>query len=284
MSDKKNIIKAFAKVNIGLNVLDQRGDGYHNIETIFAPINLYDTLQFFDSDEISIETNWKHLPVDEHNLCYKAAKILKEKYAPDKGVHIDVTKKIPIGAGLGGGSSDAAHVLNELNKLWKLDLPDDELFKTALSLGSDVPYFLKGGVAYALGRGEELTYLDLQFPYYVIIVYPNLCISTKWAYEKYQEKEASKLFGYDKFLQLAINEPDIFREKFTNDFEKIVFTRYAGLISIKNVLYEKGALFASLSGTGSALFGFYLHEKTALRAYDTFSSRFQTFISYPDFN
>jgi len=277
-------MKAYAKINVGLNILDKRDDGYHNIETIFVPVNIYDDLEFFDSDKISVETNWKYLPEDEHNLCYKAAKILQEKYAPDKAIHIKVTKKIPVGAGLGGGSSDAAVVLNELNKMWELNLSYDELFKIALSLGSDVPYFLKQGIAYALGRGEELTYIDLKLPYHVIVVYPNVSISTKWAYETYQEKEHSKLVEYNKFLQSAIHEPDLFREKFINDFEIIVFTKYAGLISIKNVLYEKGALFASLSGTGSTLFGFYLHEKTALRAYDAFSSRFKTFISYPYFN
>ena len=209
---------------------------------------------------------------------------MKEKYSFDEGVHIKLIKKIPIGAGLGGGSSDAAIALNELNRMWKLNLSYDELFTIALSLGSDVPYFLKEGSAYALGRGEELTYIDVKLPYYIVVVYPNLSISTKWAYEKYREKDETKLVEYNRFLQLAIEEPSLFREKFKNDFEEIVFKRYAGLISIKNVLYEKNALFASLSGSGSSLFGFYLYEKDALRAYDAFSSRFKTFISYPDFN
>jgi 4-diphosphocytidyl-2-C-methyl-D-erythritol kinase len=275
-------MKAFGKVNIGLNILDKREDGYHNIETIFAPIDICDSIDLFESDEIVIETNLDYLPTDERNICYKAAKILRDKYQPDEGVHIKLIKKIPIGAGLGGGSSDAAAVLNELNKMWKLNLLYDELFKIALSLGSDVPYFLKEGMAYALGRGEELTYIGLKLPYYIVVVYPNLSVSTKWAYEKYKEKENSKLVEYNKLIQLAIKEPAIFREKFINDFEEIVFKRYAGLISIKNVLYEKNALFASLSGSGSALFGFYLNEKDALRAHDAFSSRFKTFISYPD--
>jgi len=277
-------MKAYGKINVGLNILNKRDDGYHNIETIFAPVDIYDDIELFDSDKISVETNWKYIPEDEHNLCYKAAQILKEKYAPDKAVHIKVEKKIPVGAGLGGGSSDAAVVLTELNKMWELNLSYGELCREALSLGSDVPYFLKQGIAYALGRGNELTYINLQLPYYIVVVYPNVSISTKWAYKVYKEKKHNRLVEYNKILQSAINEPDLFREKFINDFEIIVFTKYAGLISIKNVLYEKGALFASLSGTGSTLFGFYLHEKTALRAYDAFSSRFKTFISYPYFN
>jgi 4-diphosphocytidyl-2-C-methyl-D-erythritol kinase len=277
-------MKAFGKINIGLNILGKRDDGYHNIETIFTPIDVCDSIDLFESNEIVIETNLDYLPTDENNICYKVAKMLREKYLHDEGVHIKLIKKIPIGAGLGGGSSDAAVVLNELNKMWNLNLSYNELFKIALSLGSDVPYFLKEGMAYALGRGEELTYIDLKLPYYIVVVYPNLSVSTKWAYEKYKEKENSKLVEYNKLIQLAIKEPAIFREKFINDFEEIVFKRYAGLISIKNVLYEKNALFASLSGSGSALFGFYLYEKDALRANDAFSSRFKTFTSYPDFN
>lgn len=274
-------MKAFGKINIGLNILDKRDDGYHNIETIFLPVDICDSIEFFDSDEITIETNLEYLPTDKNNICYKAANILKEKYAVDEAVYIKLIKKIPVGAGLGGGSSDAALVLNELNKRWKLNLSYNELFEIAFSLGSDVPYFLKEGIAYALGRGEQLTYIDLNFPYYVVIVYPNLSVSTKWAYEKYTVKEKGKLIEYNKIIQSAIEEPSIFREKFINDFESIVFKRYAGLISIKNVLYEKNALFASLSGSGSSLFGFYMYEKDAIRAYDAFSSRFKTFISCP---
>jgi 4-diphosphocytidyl-2-C-methyl-D-erythritol kinase len=277
-------MKAYGKINVGLNILDKREDGYHNIETIFVPIGIHDSLEFLESDEISIETNWKHIPTDEKNICYQAAKILKEKYAPNATVYIKLTKKIPVGAGLGGGSSDAAVVLNKLNRMWKLNLSYDELFKIALSLGSDVPYFLKQGIAYALGRGEDLTYIDLKLPYYVVVVYPNLAVSTKWAYEKYTEKEESKLIEYNTLIKLAIKEPYMFQEKFVNDFEEIVFKKHTELINIKNVLYEKRAIFASLSGSGSSLFGFYLSKKDALGAYHAFLNRYKTFISYPDFN
>jgi 4-diphosphocytidyl-2-C-methyl-D-erythritol kinase len=276
-------MKSFAKINIGLNILDRRSDGYHNIETIFAPINVYDEIEFSEYDEILIETNLDWLPVDEKNICFKAAKTLRDIYAPGKGVRIKLTKKIPVGAGLGGGSSDGASVLRELNSLWNLNLSYSELCDIALSLGSDVPYFLKNGVAYAKGRGELLTYLDLNLSYYIVIVYPNLSVSTKWAYEKYIEKENIIESEYDKLITAALKDTKLFRDKFKNDFEEIVFKKYAGLISIKNVLYEKGAVYASLSGSGSSLFGLYTEEKDANRAYDTFISRFKTFLSNPNF-
>jgi 4-diphosphocytidyl-2-C-methyl-D-erythritol kinase len=276
-------MKSYAKINIGLNILYKRPDGYHNIETIFTPINIYDEIEFSECDEILIESSLDWLPTDEKNICYKAAKILRDKYAPGKGVRIKLTKKIPVGAGLGGGSSDGAAVLKELNSLWNLNLSYSDLCSIALSLGSDVPYFLKNGIAYAKGRGEILTYLDVELPYYVVIVYPNLSVSTKWAYEKYIEKENITESGYDKLIVTAIKDTRVFREKFKNDFEEIVFKRYAGLISIKNVLYEKGAVYASLSGSGSSLFGLYSEEKNARRAYDAFNSRFKTFLSNPNF-
>jgi 4-diphosphocytidyl-2-C-methyl-D-erythritol kinase len=276
-------MKSFAKINIGLNILDKRPDGYHNIETVFAPINIYDEIEFSECDEILIETNIEWLPTDEKNICFKAAKTLRDIYAPGKGVRIKLTKKIPVGAGLGGGSSDGATVLKELNSLWNLNLSHSELCSIALSLGSDVPYFLKNGVAYAKGRGELLTYLDLNLSYYIVIVYPNLSVSTKWAYEKYIEKENIVESGYDKLFSAALKDTKLFRDKFKNDFEEIVFKRYAGLISIKNVLYEKGAVYASLSGSGSSLFGLYAEEKDARRAYEAFISRFKTFFSNSDF-
>jgi 4-diphosphocytidyl-2-C-methyl-D-erythritol kinase len=276
-------MKSFAKINLGLNILDKRNDGYHNIETVFAPISIHDEIEFFEDSEINVESNLEWLPTDEKNICFKAAKKLRDAFAPGKGVKIKITKNIPVGAGLGGGSSDGAATLNALNSLWALNLPNSVLCDIALGIGSDIPYFLKQGVAYALGRGEVLTYLDIQLPYYIVVVYPNLSVSTKWAYEKYQEKIIIVKSGYDKLLTAAMNDKTLFRENFRNDFEEIVFKRYAGLISIKNVLYEKGAFFASLSGSGSSLFGLYETKPDAERAYNAFTSRFKTFISEPDF-
>ncbi len=276
-------MKSFAKINIGLNILDKRTDGYHNIETIFVPVSICDEIEFIDSDKIEIESNLDWLPVDEKNICFKAVKILKEAYAPDKGVKIKISKRIPIGAGLGGGSSDGATVLKTLNALWNLNLTYEELFAAALKLGSDVPYFLKDGIAYAMGRGEILSYLDATLPYYIVIVYPNLSVSTKWAYEKYIEKENTMPSGYDKLLGEAIKNNSVFRDKFKNDFEEIVFKRYPGLTSIKNILYENNAVYASLSGSGSSIFGLYENQTDARKAYDVVQNQYRAFISEPDF-
>lgn len=276
-------MKSFAKINLGLNILNKRQDGYHNIETIFIPIDIFDTLEIFESESIEIESNIEWLSTKENNICYKVVKLLQEKFKIEKGVRIKLHKQIPIGAGLGGGSSDAATLLKMLNSYYNLNLSKNELKEIALTFGSDVPYFIETGIAYALGRGEELTYISTDFPFYIVIVFPNISVSTKWAYEMFIEKKESLKYEYNKLLIEAINNKSLFRKFFKNDFEDIVFKRYAGLISIKNVLYEKNAFYASLSGSGSSLFGLYESKNDALRAYDTFKSRFKVFISEPFF-
>ncbi len=276
-------MKAFAKINLGLNILNKRDDGYHNIETLFCKIGIYDEIEFSDSSDIKIESNFDWLPADESNICHKAAKLLQNECKIETGIKIKITKNIPVGAGLGGGSSDGALVLKYLNKKWNLNLSEEKLAELALKVGSDVPFFLKEGLAYATGRGEELNYISGHLPYFVVVVYPNLSVSTKWAYEQYVEKINPQKINYDKLFPEALNDRSLFRANFRNDFEEIVFKRYPGLISIKNVFYEKNAFYASLSGSGSALFGLFTDEMDAKRAYNAFISRFKTFICQPDF-
>jgi 4-diphosphocytidyl-2-C-methyl-D-erythritol kinase len=277
-------MKSYAKVNIGLNILNKRNDGYHNIETIFIPIDLYDEITIEDGfNDIIIETNNPAVPTDERNTCHKAVKLL-ENYAKTKfQLTIGIEKKIPIGAGLGGGSSNAAKVLDEIVKLKTININKEDLLNIALKVGSDVPYFLNAGVASAKGRGEILVYLDITIPYWIVIVYPSLSISTKWAYDNIGEKKDPKEKNFKDILLNNINKPDKLKELLTNDFEPIVFKRYPGLISIKNVLYEKGAVYASLSGSGSSLFGLYDSKAAADRAYNAFANKFKVFITEPDF-
>jgi len=275
-------MKSYAKINIGLNILNKRDDGYHNIETIFIPIDVHDTIEVSSSDSIIIESNIDWISNND-NICYKVAKYLFEKHDIKRGVRIFINKHIPIGAGLGGGSSNAATLLKILNFLYNLNLTLENQKEIALLFGSDVPFFLKNGIAYALGRGEELSYLNIEFPFYVVVVYPNISVSTKWAYENFKEKEEPKKIGYASLFSEAIKNKQLFKDIFKNDFEDIVFRRYAGLISIKNVLYEKNAFFASLSGSGSSLFGLYESKQDALRAFEAFKSRFKVFISEPNF-
>ncbi len=159
-------VKAFAKINLGLLITGKRQDGYHTLETIFAPINWYDTIEFTDSDVISMSCSNIDLPVDDNNLCIKAARSLQQLAGISNGVAMKLHKQVPFGAGLGGGSSDAATVLRVLNELWQLNASPAELHALAVKLGADVPYFLAiKGLAYATGIGDELDDLGLTLPY-----------------------------------------------------------------------------------------------------------------------
>ena len=153
-------LHAFAKINLGLLVLGKRTDGYHNIETIFTEIAWHDVVELIPSSGISMECTLPALPADASNLCIKAASLLRQWTNHDQGVHIRLVKNIPIGSGLGGGSSDAAAVLVGLNEFWELGLPTNELERLAATLGSDVPFFVRGGTALATGRGELLEHRD----------------------------------------------------------------------------------------------------------------------------
>jgi 4-diphosphocytidyl-2-C-methyl-D-erythritol kinase len=277
-------MKSYAKINIGLNILNKREDGYHNLETIFAPVDISDEILINDeSRHIEIVTKSKHIPSDDRNICYKSAKKLLDFAGIRKGVIIEIRKKIPVGAGLGGGSSNAAAVLNELIKYFDIKISKEDLSRIALDLGSDVPYFLGEGLAYALGRGEILDYFDIEIPYWILSIFPSVSVSTKWAYEAYKEKDNPILLNLKEYLVENIQKPEKLRSGLINDFEEIVFKRYAGLMNIKNELYEKGAVYASLSGSGSSLYGFFDSFENIENAFNLFISRYKTFITNPGF-
>ncbi len=236
-------IKAPAKFNLGLKILGKRSDGFHELDTVFARINFYDELEFTlrQDGKITVEVVGEEIPLRE-NLVYKTAKLLKKFSSKSAGISIKLTKKIPSGAGLGGGSSDAAATLKALNKLWDLKLKPTELAELALTLGSDVPFFLRSGVQRGQGRGEVLTKYKLpkDFPQHVVLIVPKIRVSTAWAY---QNLELST-----KISKFRIEE---------NDFEKVVFKKYPELEKIKQALRRVEAEYASLSGSGSAMFGLF---------------------------
>ncbi|MBI4811284.1 MAG: 4-(cytidine 5'-diphospho)-2-C-methyl-D-erythritol kinase [Ignavibacteriales bacterium] len=188
-------LKAYAKINLGLRILRKRDDGYHDIDTVFHRVDLYDEIYLEPSSTIKVFSNESNLPTDEGNLCIRAAQLLREYSGIEKGVNISLTKNIPIGAGLGGGSSDAAATLIGLTKFWEVDVSQIDLYKLALQLGSDVPYFLKFGTAHATGRGEILDYFDINIPHWIVIVYPNIHISTAWAYQEIHNSQFSPAAG-----------------------------------------------------------------------------------------
>jgi 4-diphosphocytidyl-2-C-methyl-D-erythritol kinase len=277
-------LRAFAKINIGLHVVGKRPDGYHDIETIFHQINLGDELEMLQSDEGDVFTSdLPELGSDNSNLCLRAVHVLRDLTGVHTGVEINLKKRIPIAAGLGGGSADAAAVLKGLKKLWTLDITDEELKTVSATLGSDVPFFLTGGTAYATGRGERLEPLDVKIPYWILVVTPPVRISTTWAYTNLKIARDAHRVHLPDLLRTSIGHPDLLREKLCNEFEPIVFGAHPEARQIKESLLKAGAEVALMSGSGSSIFGFFSDQKLAEKVAENLSSRNHTSITQPLF-
>lgn len=277
-------IKAYAKINLGLRILQKRTDGFHDIETVFHRINLFDELDFLHSDAISMECDDPDILVDSSNLCIRAAILLKTRIGITRGVHIKLKKNIPVGAGLGGGSSDAAAVLLHLPKFWGFDINKSVLNELALNLGSDVPYFLEDGSAYATGRGEKLVYFKLDFPYWVLMVYPGIHVSTAWAYQSIKLITSRNERDLKALWQEYIHSPNKLNEYIKNDFESCVFEKYQQIKKLKISLYESGANFVQMSGSGSSVYAFFKEENTAISSELLLSKEYKTFLTEPNFH
>jgi len=245
-------INAFAKINIGLTILNKREDGYHNIETTLSTISLSDKI-LIERIEKGIELVSPGLKVPkEDNLCYKAAQLFLKTYDIDEGIKITLQKNIPVGGGLGGGSADAAGVLKGMCEVFNLNIPDEELMKLSRELGCDVPFFIKGGAAIARGVGDELKFFKLP-KMNLIIYYPGYPVSTKWAYEEYDKSVLTSGIDVDNIL-LEKKKRVRTGLNLINDFEKIVFKAHPDLQDIKANLLSSGAYMVSLSGSGSCLY------------------------------
>lgn len=248
-------LKAPAKINIGLKILDRKDDGYHGIETTFATINLADLLTMeVSGSDIVLEANTPDIRAED-NLCFRAASLFRQRYGIADGVKIRLVKNVPIGAGLGGGSSDAAATLKGMARLFEMNIEERELMELAAELGADVPFFIRGGAAYARGRGDQLSFFKLP-RMELVLYYPGYPISTKWAYEEY-DRDRTVLTpdaGVDSIV--ANKQKKKSRQGFAleNDFEKIVFKHHPDLLDVKMNLLSTGVFFVSLSGSGSCLF------------------------------
>lgn len=256
-------LKSFAKINIGLNILSKRDDGFHNLETIFFPIKLYDELLIEKSDKFLFSSNDVLLNNDKSNLIIRSHQMLEKYFDRKFGVKISLTKKIPIGAGLGGGSSNAAATLNGIISLFKLSIPQSDLNEIALSLGSDVPFFLNPVPSFAQSRGEILTPVNLQINKYLLIVNPGIHISTKWAFGLI--KPENPVLSLKSILNKnSIQIDDLLFAK--NDFEKIVFENYDEIKEIKMKMLKFDSVFSLMTGTGSTVWGFFEDEEAAHQA------------------
>jgi len=251
--------KAFAKINLILKILSKRPDGFHDIDTIMQNISLYDDILIEDfSGGIVVDCDDKAVPSGKANICYKAAELMMN-ISEKKGVKIGIRKQIPSGAGLGGGSSDAAAVLTALNRLWSMGLSSSKLSGIAAELGSDVPFFLVGGRALCSGRGEIVKKLpDLKESFFVLIK-PAVSIPTKWAYEEFDRQALSgdavsgyKCYGSKTGGIVCSEEAGA---EYENDFEKVVLSEFPDIKKAKNALLAAGAGPALMTGSGSAVFG-----------------------------
>ncbi|MGD0037048.1 MAG: 4-(cytidine 5'-diphospho)-2-C-methyl-D-erythritol kinase [Bacteroidota bacterium] len=276
-------LRAYAKINIGLNVLDKRSDGYHDLETVFHEIDCFDEIELQRHDKVAMTADSILVPVDGSNLCLSAANLLQKEKHVRQGVLIHLKKNIPVGAGLGGGSSDAAAVLCCLNQFWELKLSNNQLRVLAAQIGSDVPFFINGGTAYATGRGEILEFFSLTLPFWIAVVTPLIRISTAWAYDHLVVKRNGKASGLQIKLVKQISNPQKLASVIQNDFEISVFKIYPELNRIKKKLIEMGAVFSLMSGSGSSMYGFFENDKKALAALSSFPKNYQTSITAPSF-
>ena len=279
-------VKAFAKINLGLLITGRRPDGYHTLETVFAPIDWYDTLSFTLADGLSMRCTNLDLPVDDGNLCIRAAKALREHAGVGRGVVIDLVKNIPFGAGLGGGSSDAAATLKALNNLWATGVSPDELHTIAVGLGADVPYFLgEGSLAFASGIGDCLEELGYSLPFHIVTIFPGEPVSTVWAYRNFNPKFDRDIPDLKALLRALCGAADrSVLDAFENDFESVVFDRYPAVKQVRDELLAAGGFFASLSGSGSAVFALFDSEEKAREAAARFALRHPVSLTPPSFS
>lgn len=241
-----------AKINLGLYITSKRADGYHNLETVFYPIPFKDILELKKSEQDEFVCTGLAIPQGD-NLCTKALELFRSETGIKESVFMHLHKQIPMGAGLGGGSSDAAFVLKGLNELFKANLKAELLSALALKLGADCPFFILNKPAYAEGLGEQLSEIDLDLKgFHLVLAHKDLHISTAKAFSGIQPKDS----GLN--LRLCMQEPPSFwKGEVSNDFEQTVFNEEGSLAEIKDFLYQQGAAYASLTGTGSVVYGLF---------------------------
>lgn len=259
-------LKALAKINLGLDVLGRRDNGYHDVRMVMQTIYLYDNVTLRKTEEpgIQLETNLFYLPVDEENIAYKAAKMLIEEFGITEGVHITLDKHIPVAAGMAGGSSNAAAVLVGMNRLFSLGLSQKDLMERGVSLGADVPYCVMRGTVLAEGIGEILSPLPPLPKCFVLIAKPGISVSTKTVYEKLDSKPIENHPDIDGVLE-GLEKQDIRKvaESMGNVLEAVTIDDYPVIEKIKTAMKEAGALNAMMSGSGPTVFGIFEDRKTA---------------------
>lgn len=262
--------KAYAKINLGLDVIGTLPNGYHEVRMIMQTVGIYDELTFEEIDMgIEISTNAGELPLNEDNLIYKACKLLMDKYGIDKGVRIHLEKNIPIAAGMAGGSTDAATTLKGVAELFNLDVSEEELKEIGVKIGADVPYCVMGGTALAEGIGEKLTALKPAPKCFLLVEKPDINVSTKYVYEHLDAKSDYEHPDIDGMLA-AIEGDDLDGVvcRLKNVLEAVTVEAYPIIDEIKNDMLEAGAMGSLMSGSGPTVFGIFDDENRARLAFE----------------
>lgn len=263
-------IKAYAKINLGLDVVRRLENGYHEVKMVMQTVGIYDVLDFERTDGgIVITTDSGELPTDENNLIYKAAKLMMEIYPISGGVKIHLEKHIPIAAGMAGGSTDAAATLKGMNRLFDLGCTLKDLMELGVKIGADVPYCVMGGTALAEGIGEKLTPLAPAPDCYVLVAKPDINVSTKYVYEHLDAQEIVKHPDIDGMVE-AIAEESLqgILDRMENVLETVTVSAYPIIQTIKDRMKELGAINSLMSGSGPTVFGIFVEKDMARRAYD----------------
>ncbi|RYY45795.1 MAG: 4-(cytidine 5'-diphospho)-2-C-methyl-D-erythritol kinase [Chitinophagaceae bacterium] len=245
-----------AKINLGLNILSRRADGYHNLQTIFYPIALKDALEVIPSDTAGIQFTSSGLPISgsaDNNLCVKAYHLIKKDFPEIGSLKAHLHKAIPMGAGMGGGSADGAFMLKLLNRLFDLKLSDDELMQYALALGSDCPFFIYNQPCLASSRGELLEPIKVDLSgFQMLIINPGIHINTAAAFAG-----ISPGMNATDLREIIAGPVDSWKGQLVNDFEPYAFSRHPELPAIKETLYAQGAVYSAMTGSGSSLYGIF---------------------------
>jgi 4-diphosphocytidyl-2-C-methyl-D-erythritol kinase len=262
-------LNAHAKINLSLDVLNKREDGYHNLQMIMQTIELHDTINIAKIQSgVEIYCDAPYVPNNNTNIAYKAAAAMLDRYKPGAGVRIEIEKKIPVAAGLAGGSTDAAAVLKGVNQLFNLGLDQKELMEIGKTIGADVPYCLMGGTALAEGIGEKLTPLRQIGKVPVILIKPRIGVSTAWVYKKLNLDKLNQRPDTSALIS-AIDRLDIgfISENMSNVLESVTLARYPVIRKIKKAMIKNGAAGSMMSGSGPTVFGIFSDEQKATNAF-----------------
>ncbi len=273
-------IDAHAKINLSLDVLKRREDGYHELKMIMQQIELKDIITLEDGHtDVVIESNNSEIPLDSSNLAYKAYSLLKEMYDIQKGVYINIQKNIPVAAGLAGGSSDAAAVLKGLNKLWQLNLTQKDLMDIGVKIGADIPYCIMGGTALSEGIGEKLTELKSFSNKLILLANPNIPVSTAHVFKSLKLDNVLVHPDTDSLLKsIRENDTKSLAKNMVNVLETVTIQEHPIIDDIKRHMTEHGALGSLMSGSGPTVFGIFENEEDILRCKDSLNNRIKTVI------